>query len=454
MTFVKKIVVSIAIVGGVKLISLFILPSKNSFAADFAPPAPVTVSSRIPNSLSNTDYFNSINSEVDKFLKRRNIVGASLSIARDGKLVMAKGYGLSNKESNFIVEPYNLFRVASVSKLITAVGIMKLCEENKLSLDDKVFGLGGILNDPKYLNYADKRVENITVYHLLNHSAGWNNRYGDPSFMHHYIASQMNLKLPICDDDIISFMMTKRMHFNPGASSAYSNFGYQVLGKIIEKCSGKPYEEYIRTSVLFPIGIFDMKLGHSYLEERDELEVCYYEAGARDLVPDYQDPNKMVPRFYGGNDIHTLGAAGGWIASSTDLLKLLLAIDGNDYPMDILSKETVAKMTTPILPNFSPLGWRGVKPDGSSWYRTGTLAGTSAMMERMSNGLSYVFIVNTSTYKGPDLAYELQRVVNRGLAGMKDWPSVDLFELEKGFETPIKMIDFESDEEGFYSLSE
>lgn len=450
MTFVKKLVVSLTIVAGLKIVSLFLLPSKDSFAADFVPPAPVTVSSRIPNSLSNTDYFNSINVEVEKFLQRRNIVGATLSIAKDGKLVMAKGFGMSNKEEKTQVEPYNLFRVASVSKLVTAVGIMKLCEEKKLSLDDKVFGSSGLLNDSMYLNYVDKRMENITVYHLLNHSAGWNNRYGDPSFMNQYISSQLNKPLPISDSDIISFMMKKRMHFNPGSTSAYSNFGYQVLGKIIEKVSGKSYEEYIKTSVLFPIGIFDMKLGHSYFEEKDELEVKYYEAGAMDFVPDYQDPTKMVPRYYGGNDIHTLGSAGGWIASSTDLLKLLLAIDGENYPSDILSHESIQTMTTPILPHYSPLGWRGVTVDGS-WYRTGTLAGTSAMMERKSNGISYVFIVNTSTYRGPDLAYELQKVVNRGLAGMKDWPSVDLFELEKGFETPIKMIDFESDENGFYT---
>lgn len=453
MTFTKKLLIASAIIGSIKLILILFLPTKNSFAADFTPPSPITISSRISNSLSNTNYFSSIDLEIEKFLKRRNIVGASVAIAKDGKLVMAKGFGFADKEQLLQVEPFNLFRVASVSKLITAVGIMKLCEEGKISLNSTVFGPSGILNDSVYLDYVDKRIEQVTVLNLLNHSGGWNTRYGDPAFMPEYIASQLNVAQPISDTDIIRFMLHKKLHFTPGSTSAYSNFGYQILGKVIEKASGKRYEEYIKTNVLFPIGVFDMRLGQSYLDQKAELEVKYYESGGMDMVPDYQDPKKMVSRCYGGNDIHTLGSAGGWIASSTDLLKLMLSIDGANYPSDILDTTSISKMVTPLSSNFSPLGWRGVTKDGS-WYRTGTLAGTSAILEHRHDGVSYVMIVNTSTYKGPELAYELQRVIERGLVGVKEWPAIDLFELDKAYKTPIKMIDLNSSKEKTFSSNE
>ncbi len=443
MTFIKKFIIAIAFFSAIKIFTILFLPAKSSYASDFVPPSPVSTSPRISNSEVSSIYFSSIDNEVEKFLKKRQIVGASLAVSKDGKLVMAKGYGYADKEGLIPAEPYNLFRVASVSKLITAVGVMKLCETNKLSLDSKVFGPNGILKDSIFLNYKDKRFEEITVGHLLNHSGGWNNRYGDPSFMNEYIATQLNIPLPITDTDIIRFMMTKRLHFNPGASSAYSNFGYQILGRVIEEVTNISYEEYIKTNILFPIGIFDMKLGNSYLEEKDPLEVKYYENAGGNLVSDFRDPNKLVSRCYGGNDIRTLGAAGGWIASSTDLLKLTLAIDQNPIPSDILSPESITQMVTPVAEHFSPYGWRGITPNGT-WYRTGTLSGTSVMITHRPDGVSYVFVVNTSTYKGPDLAYELQRVAERGLLGITEWPEIDLFELDKSFTTPLKMSDIQA----------
>ena len=453
MKFIKKFIIAIALFSVIKILAVLFLPARSSYASDFTPPSPISTSSRISNSEVSSQYFSSIDTEVAKFLKKRQIVGASIAVSKDGKLVMAKGYGYADKESLIPVEPFNLFRIASVSKLITAVGVMKLCETGKLSIDTKVFGPNGILKDSIFLTYKDKRFEDITVGQLLNHSGGWNNRYGDPAFMPAYIASQLNIPLPITDTDIIRFMMTKRLHFTPGTSSTYSNFGYQILGRVIEEVSNTSYEEYIKTNILFPIGIFDMKLGHSYLEEREPLEVKYYETSGLDLVADYQDPTKMVARCYGGNDIRTLGSAGGWIASSTDLLKLTLAIDGNPSPSDILSSESISKMVTPVAEHFSPYGWRGVTPNGT-WYRTGTLSGSSVMITHRPDGISYVFVVNTSTYKGPDLAYELQRVAERGLLGITEWPAVDLFELDKSFTTPMKMSDIQAINEKYPASSE
>ena len=370
-----------------------------------------------------TDY-SLIDTEMERFMSNWALSGASLALARDGKLVYAKGYGYADSQAGEEVEPYHLFRVASISKLITATGIMKLAEEGLLSLDDQVFGLDGILSQEPYTNYRDKRVEDIEVRHLLNHSGGWTNRWGDPMFMPTVVAKKLGKDLPVSDEDIISFMLDKRLHFKPGGMSSYSNLGYVILGKVIEQVSKQSYEDYIKGNVLFPLGIYDMQLGNSYLDQLNPLEVRYYEPFDSNFTTDYSVAEHMVPRVYGGNDIRTLGAAGGWIASSTDLMKFMLAIDGNPVPADIISPESVKLMTTPIEPGYHPYGWRGVR--AGERYRTGTLAGTSTLMVNRDDGISYVVLFNSSTWKGPKLANDIRRMMHRGIAKTNEWAEFDL----------------------------
>jgi hypothetical protein len=125
----------------------------------------------------------------------------------------------------------------------------------------------------------------------------------------------------------------------------------------------------------------------------------------------------------------TLGAAGGWIASSTDLLKLMLAIDDMPTVKDMLTEEDIKKMVTPVSPGMSPLGWRRVNRYG--WFRTGTLAGTSALMVRKPDGISYTVLFNTGNWKGPRLATDIYRMMERGIRGINEWPEYDLFELDR-----------------------
>ena len=244
--------------------------SGESFASDFTPPKNEVSSFRVNSFFSDREDFKGLDKQINRFMRRENLAGASLAVAKDGKLVYAKGYGLADKENQVEVEPYHLFRIASVSKLITAVGIMKLQEAGMLKLDDKVFGVNGILNDARFLNYKDKKVEDITVENLLNHSGGWSTRYGDQMFMPEVVSKYLDKDLPVDASDIIEFVLSKRLHFRPGTMSYYSNFGYAVLGKVIEKVSGLNYESYIQTHVLYALGIFDMQLGGSFSEELAE----------------------------------------------------------------------------------------------------------------------------------------------------------------------------------------
>ncbi|MDG5799966.1 serine hydrolase [Marinilabiliaceae bacterium ANBcel2] len=402
-------------------------PSIKTFGTDFTPPAPETVSLRIPGFLSEDSEFNNFDLQIENFLRRWHLTGASVAIAKDGNMVYSKGYGYADKESNVKAEPYHLFRIASISKLITATGIMKLVEDGNLNIEDNVFGPDGILNKEPYNEYLDRRVENITVEHLLNHSGGWTNRWGDPMFMPRVIARHQNVDLPVSDEDIISFMLARRLHFTPGGMSSYSNLGYVILGKVIEELTNQSYEEYIQTSILYPLGIFDMRLGESLPEQRVENEVKYYEPLNATTVKDFMGTNDKASRAYGGNDIKTLGAAGGWIASATDLMKFMLAIDGDPSNPNILSKESIETMTTPVRPGFQPFGWRATS--SRIWYRTGTLSGTSTLMLHRQDGISYVVLFNSSTWKGPMLSRDIRRMMDIGVRSVNEWPKQDLFEL-------------------------
>ncbi len=402
-------------------------PSIQTFGTDFTPPAPVTSSIRISGKFTNGSDFSLIDREMDRFMRQWQLTGASVAIAKDGEMVFAKGYGLADVENHLEVEPYHLFRVASISKLITSTGIMKMVEDGKLSLDDKVFGENGILNFAPYNNYRDRKVENIEVLHLMNHSGGWTNRWGDPMFMPTIIARKLGKDLPVTDEDIITFMLDKRLHYAPGTMSSYSNLGYAILSKVIEHVSGQDYESYIQSNILYPLGIFDMQLGESFIDDRKELEVKYYEPENSLLISDHTGKGDLVPRSYGGNDIRTLGAAGGWIASATDLMRFMLAIDGQPYPADILSRESVEIMTTPVGRGFHPLGWRGVQ--GGERYRTGTLAGSSVLMVNREDGISYVVLFNSSTWKGPMLANDIRSMMHRSISRTAEWPEYNLFDL-------------------------
>ena len=134
---------------------------------------------RLTNSFSSGSGFECCESAMVSFMKKWSIAGASVAIAREGKLVYAKGFGYTDTASGVETQPYNKFRIASISKLVTAIAVMKLAEEGKLSVSDKVFGPEGILKDSIYCSPRDKRVFDITIGHLLSHEGGWSQRWGD-----------------------------------------------------------------------------------------------------------------------------------------------------------------------------------------------------------------------------------------------------------------------------------
>ncbi|HBL77010.1 MAG: hypothetical protein A2W90_19440 [Bacteroidetes bacterium GWF2_42_66] len=380
---------------------------------------------RICNELSEFKQSDYMDRQFENFLGKWAMTGMSVAIIKDERLVYAHGFGYADREKGIKVTPGNIFRLASISKLVTAVAILKLVENGKLRLDSRVFGEGAILNDSIFSNIKDNRLKNITVRHLLAHSGGWSQRYGDPAFNSLSIAEKVGDVPPATIRTFYKFIAERNLHFAPGSSASYSNMGYMFLGEVISKVSGKPYEEYIRNEILLPNGIYDMHIGSSLEEGKFENEVKYYEQEDSPRIPGFDGSDQLVSKTYGGNPIELLGPAGGWVASSVELARLLVLIDGHSNVKDIIPSGLLREMVCDERTR-GPLGWLKISKDGD-WWRTGSMAGTSAMMKRCKNGISWVVLFNSSSWKGTSFANEINSIMTKVLGHIKTWPDQDLF---------------------------
>jgi CubicO group peptidase (beta-lactamase class C family) len=397
---------------------------------------------RLTNVSSSGKEFAAVEKTISSFMRKWSIAGASVAISLDGRLVYARGFGFSDTSAKEMTQPFHKFRIASISKLITAVAIMKLAEEGKISLNDRVFGPGSILNDPYFSNPKDKRVFDITIAHLLSHEGGWSQRWGDQMFMPVLIAEKMGVKPPADTKTIVRFALDKRLHFTPGTGKAYSNLGYSILGLVIEKVSGTSYEEYCRKAVLEPLGIYDMTLAHNLQSQKAPFEVSYYAPSDVPPKPSIYGTGELVSPSYGGNDIEALGGAGAWIATAPDLIRLMLAVDGFVSKQDILTEQSIQFMTDNGN-GYAPVGWKTTVYNGT-WWRTGSFPGSAGVMKRQSDGIGWVVLFNSSAWNGPEIYTSINNMMYRVLAQVKHWPDRDLFEFSLPVPLKTSLIDSSS----------
>ncbi|MHC5938286.1 serine hydrolase [Nostoc sp.] len=343
-----------------------------------------------------------IDQTVAQFMQDYDVPGLSLAIARDGRLVLAKTYGLADKSTGERVALRHRFRVASVSKPITAIAIMKLVEQGKLKLSDRIFGKSGILGTTYGTTPYKPNVDQITVQHLLSHlGGGWSNSSNDPMF------SNPSMK----HTQLISWVLDNRTLDNvPGTKYAYSNFGFCVLGRVIEKVTGQTYENYVKTNILQPSGVTDMEIGGDTLAEKKANEVTYYGQGG-------EDPYAMK--------VARMDAHGGWIAKPIDLVRLSVRVDGLNAKPDILGASTLATMYqgSSVNPLYAK-GWC-VTSDNNHWHN-GSLPGEQAFLVNTSDGFSWAVLVNSRSQK---LAFsgDLDQLMWKIRSKVTIWPSFDLF---------------------------
>lgn len=386
-----------------------------------------TINQVITNELSDLEETKRLDKGITDFMKRWEIVGASLAVMKNNKLIYCKGYGYADKENEELCDVKHVFRVASISKLITAVAIMKLMEEKKLSLNSKVFGEKGILNEPRFTNFRDKRMKDITVEQLLRHSAGFSTRNGDPLFKTSMIGYVLNKKPPFTMDDVVEYGSRSPLRFKPGSGTNYSNLGYVILSKIIENVTGMEYEEYVKKHILAPLGCYDMHIANNSSKDKFKNEVRYYEPSNEVQFED-EDGN-LIPKSDGGNDVRLLSGAGAWVGSPVEILKFVAAVDGLPSVKDILKPSSIRYMTEPSKGKL-PIGW--IKTNNREWLRTGSMAGTSAMIKHTKGGYTWMLVTNTSSWKGSRFPTEINSSVRKAMGKVNQWPERDIFEIAEG----------------------
>lgn len=316
---------------------------------------------------------------VTAFKRQFRVPGFSVAISRNGQFVYDRGFGIADRQDSIQLTTSNIFRIASLSKPITAVAIFTLVEKGRLHLEDKVFGPSGILAT-KYGKGTEKQyVSDITVDHLLTHTAGgWPNDSTDPMFQHD---SWDQTKL-------ISWTLENLpLTYPPGQHWAYSNFGYCLLGRVIEQISGQSYNDYVQVNVLAPCGISGVSIAENSMKHRANDEVIYYGQYG-------EDPYKM--------NVTRMDSHGGWIATPSNLVQFLDHLGSPNMP-SVLKPGTLRTMFTPspAYPQSSDAkyarGWMVRNNGAGSRWHNGSMPGTTTIMVQTGTGLCWAALANTRT---------------------------------------------------------
>jgi CubicO group peptidase (beta-lactamase class C family) len=368
-----------------------------------------------------------IDQTVARFLGKHGIPGATVAITHQGRLVHARGYGLADTLARIATLPGSRFRVASVSKSITAVAMLRLVEQGTVSLDDRVFvdWLPDLLPAGPL---ADPRILEITVRHLLQHVGGWNHPPNDPMFIPQAISAELGVPGPPLPEDIIRYTVRRVLQAAPGTARAYSNVGYSTLGRVIERASGQGYFAHLAT--VLPASATSFAQARSLPGDRLPDEVTYYSGGAEQapvgsVFPGVPGP---VPIAYGGFHVEALDATGGWVASAPDLARFLLTVDGRPEVADVISPASRTMLGTDSgvpgnLANYG-MGWYRI---GQVMYHTGRLPGQSSLVViDDARELTWTFLINWSD---PAVAFanEFANVLTAAITARTSWPGVDYF---------------------------
>jgi CubicO group peptidase (beta-lactamase class C family) len=304
------------------------------------------------------------------FLIENKVPGAALAVARNGAIVYSRAFGYADRAACEVATPASLFRIASLSKPVTAVAILQLIEKGMLGLDDKVrdrMPLKPLLAPGAKV---DERWNSITVRHCLQHTGGWDrNKSYDPIVKAWEIAKAFGMQPPVKPEHVVRYMMGQPLDFDPGARYAYSNLGYLILGRILESLTGQAYESYVTERVFNPIGVTTAKLGRALLEDRAKNEVRY--SDSRNGTGKCLYPPKLgetVPTVYGAMNLEAYEAHGGWIATAEEMARFAAAFhDPKRCPL--LNEKSIGTMWTRPAgatgPVYYALGWQ-VRPTGGA----------------------------------------------------------------------------------------
>lgn len=323
---------------------------------------------RLPVAGAHVESLDLFDSAMVAFMTPRTIGAGTLSISRGGVMLYRRAFGWRDSARAEPLSPHALMRLASNSKPLTAAAIRRLVSQGQLTFDTRAFAFLGLSAAG---TVTDTRIYDITVQHLLEHTAGWNRAVaGDFMFMSRDIALALGISTPPTKTQIAQWVMTQPLQTRPGAASSYSNFGYLVLGLIVEKITGQRFIDHVRETLFDVEAAGEVVAGRSLPGDRDPRE------------PFYSDPYKgcsvfnvetcvLVPWPDGGWHLEAFDACGGIVASAPAMVTFL---------------ESYWISGSPRLPGA--LG---------SYVFYGSLDGTFTMMRQRSDGINIVALFNQRT---------------------------------------------------------
>ncbi len=356
-------------------------------------PAPAAAQGRLPE--PTPAELSGMEAAARGFMQTYAVPAFSVAVGHTGEIIYRGAFGVADRESNEPLTPMHHFRIASVSKPITSATIFTLIEQGRLRLDQRIFGPGAILGTAYGGPPYSPGLTDITLEHLLTHTGGgWTNDGNDPMFR--------NLKMNHAE--LIAWVLRNRpLDHPPGQHYAYSNFGYCVLGRVIEKVTGQPYAAFATEAVLKRCNIEDMAIGGNTLAERHRNEVKYYGQG--------ENPYDM--------NVTRMDSHGGWLARPANLVQFAMHVSDFTPPPNVLRPETIKIMTTTTAanPNYAK-GWEINK--AGNWWHNGSLPGTSTIMVRTHSGFCWAAFTNTSR-RNSKLDGDLDNLIWTMVQQVKAW---------------------------------
>ncbi|HKK75743.1 MAG TPA: serine hydrolase [Saprospiraceae bacterium] len=370
-----------------------------------------------------------ISSKVQQFLSKHNIAGLQVAVSKDEKLMFSRGYGKADLENNLLMGPNHKGRIASISKPITSAAIHKLdLQDNGFSMTSKVFGPASIFGNTYGTNPLSAREKAIRVAHLLEHTAGANTWDNNGFLEHTPVDPQTNQRSPespatgdpmfsntnMSHAQLFSWVLNNRNpDYTPGDYYAYSNFGYSVLGRIIEKRTNQSYEAWVRNNILKPAGAGGMFISKNSRAQKRVNEMVYYGGNP-----------------YGAN-VYRMDSHGGWAGSTIDLLRFMAHVDGRSGKKDVIPASAVSSMKSRNSYSNNPVninmgygkGW-GVFSNGVN--HNGSLSGTFSWLEWKDNGMAFALIINSNPGTAA-FRSEFGKLGDEIMGLISQWPNHDLF---------------------------
>ncbi len=349
---------------------------------------------------------------IDGFLGLFQLAGASAAVAKDGRIVYARAYGTADAATGEPMRVEHHFRFASISKMLTGATIMRLAGRGLLRLDDPVWPLvGAAVPLPAG---ADGRLRAITIRDLLGHTSGIP-AYPDPFFDDEAsVLAAFGPPGPTSCPAGARWAVARPLSWDPGTHYSYSNLNFCLLGLVIEAVTGRPWSDVVRDEVQVPRGVLDMYTGATYT--RAPLDVAHRTPGLNERG--------------GGWFMESIGAAGAWMGTPVDAVRIVDGLDPNKPGVHLLGYTQLAQMRArPATARGEGGTWYGLAlinfDDGAGFGHSGALEGSRTLVVHDADGLSWSIMVNG---KFADHAAVLSAVMRSALATVPagEWPTYDL----------------------------